>query len=174
VSLRLRIPGWAREGHVTVTAQGRTVPASPGTYFEIRQTWAPNEVVELDLDFGASLWEANPLVEDTLNQVAVRYGPLIYCLESNDLPDGVRLEDVALSSEVARTAFVPQRETIANADVLVLAAPALVVARVKAQAGALYSEADVNPPREIKVKLVPYLAWGNRGDTDMTVWIPVR
>jgi DUF1680 family protein len=29
-------------------------------------------------------------------------------------------------------------------------------------------------PRPISIKLVPYFAWGNRGDTEMTVWLPVR
>ena len=34
------------------------------------------------------LMEANPLVEEDLNQVAVQRGPVVYCLESPDLPPG--------------------------------------------------------------------------------------
>ena len=38
----------------------------------------------------------------------------------------------------------------------------------------LYREVEPRAPRPITVKAVPYYAWGNRGDTDMSVWIPVR
>jgi DUF1680 family protein len=176
VALRLRIPGWARQGQVTVRENGKAVPGfpEPGSYFELKGTWAPNDTVEVDIPYGASLWEANPLVEDTLNQVAVRYGPLVYCLETAGLPKGVRLEDVALSSEVARKAFAPRREMISNAEVVTLTVPALEIARPRPAGGALYREADPAPPRDIEVTLAPYFAWGNRGDAEMTVWLPVR
>ena len=26
---------------------------------------------------------------------------------------------------------------------------------------------------DVKIRLIPYYAWGNRGETDMTVWLPV-
>lgn len=176
VTLKLRIPGWSREGRVAVSVNGRPVEGTPrpGSYFEVQRTWSANDVVELDLPFGASVWESNPLVEENLNQVAVRYGPLVYCLESEDLPKGVRMEDVALSSAVSRDAFEPRMETIAGAGVMTLTVPALQIPRAQGADAALYSEADPAPPRNIKVKLVPYYAWGNRGESEMTVWIPVR
>jgi DUF1680 family protein len=176
VTLKLRIPGWTREGRAAVTVNGRPVDGTPrpGSYFEIQRTWSANDVVELNLPFGASVWESNPLVEENLNQVAVRYGPLVYCLESQDLPPGVRMEDVALSSAVSRDAFEPKMETVSGASLMTLTVPALQIPRVEGADAALYSEADPAPPRNIRVKLVPYYAWGNRGDSEMTVWIPVR
>jgi DUF1680 family protein len=33
---------------------------------------------------------------------------------------------------------------------------------------------DPAPPRTIPLTLIPYFAWDNRGDTEMTVWLPVR
>jgi len=38
----------------------------------------------------------------------------------------------------------------------------------------LYREVAPAEVKSINIKLVPYFAWGNRGDTDMSVWIPVR
>jgi len=38
----------------------------------------------------------------------------------------------------------------------------------------LYREAAARAPRSITLKAVPYYAWGNRGDTDMSVWLPIR
>jgi DUF1680 family protein len=36
----------------------------------------------------------------------------------------------------------------------------------------LYKEVNTNM-QPIKIKLIPYYAWANRGQTDMTVWMPL-
>jgi hypothetical protein len=173
ITLKLRIPGWSRPGAATLSVNGRPVagPLKPGTYFDLERAWRPHDVIELNLNFAPVLMEANPLVEDTLNQVAVKCGPLVYCLESNDLPAGVRLEDVALPLDCR---FTPVREQIAGAELTALAVTALDLPRQARAAGQLYRPVDLAPPRPIQIRLVPYYAWDNRGDTDMTVWLPVR
>jgi len=40
--------------------------------------------------------------------------------------------------------------------------------------GDLCREAALLPAREIRVRFVPYFAGGNRGDTEMSVWLPAR
>jgi uncharacterized protein len=37
----------------------------------------------------------------------------------------------------------------------------------------LYKEVSKKPAEKINVRLVPYYAWGNRGHTEMSVWLPV-
>jgi uncharacterized protein len=131
-------------------------------------------VVALNFEFAPTLWESNPLVEETLDQVAVKYGPLVYCVESNDLPAGVKLTDVALALGRGPKAFTAQREKIESANVLTLTLPAFARERPKWDATQLYREASQPPQRDIGLKFVPYYAWGNRGDTEMTVWLPAR
>ena len=46
------------------------------------------DTVTLHLPMDVRLVKANPLVEELRGQVAVMRGPLLYCLESADLPDG--------------------------------------------------------------------------------------
>jgi DUF1680 family protein len=191
VTLKLRIPGWLHAGAAKVSvvpgSEGRAGPLgppdertaqrsvpTPGSYHEITRTWKTGDTVTLDLRFRPVVLEANPLVEETLNQVAVKYGPLVYCLESNDLPPGVNLRDIAISA-TAPDMFSTQHERIAGADVLTLDIPAVVLSRPAWSPGQLYREAAPAPdPRNIRLKLVPYYAWGNRGDTEMSVWLPVR
>lgn len=175
-TLKLRIPGWLHAGAATLLVNGQPdgTRLVPGTYAGVKRSWRAGDTVTLDLAFQPVLVEANPLVEETLNQVAVKYGPLVYCLESNDLPAGVGLRDVALALDRSPGAFQPQRERIANADVLTLTAPALAFARPAWSPNQLYREAAASTPRPIAVKFVPYYAWGNRGDTEMSVWLPVR
>jgi DUF1680 family protein len=123
--------------------------------------------------FKPTLWEANPLVEETVNQVAIKYGPLVYCVESNDLPEGVKLADVALS--LANPAdFQTSRLTIANTQVLALTLNAVALQRGAWKSDELYREVSSRAPQPIKLTAVPYYAWGNRGDTEMSVWLPAR
>lgn len=176
-SLRLRIPGWLRAGSFSIKVNGAAVASGtgPGSYTDLRRRWKTGDTVQFDMDFRPVLIEANPLVEETLNQVAVKYGPLVYCVESNDLPEGVRIEDVALTvGKAASGPFAARREKIAGADVLTLALPALAFANAPWKSGELYREIGSGAPRELTLKLVPYYAWGNRGDTEMSVWIPAR
>jgi DUF1680 family protein len=176
VALKLRIPGWSRAGQTAVSVNGRPVAGAPepGTYFEVKRTWQPGDAIQIDIKFHPVLLEASPLAEETLNQVAVKNGPLVYCLESNDLPAGVRLEDVALSLGPGHDHFTVRREQIAGAELATLSVPALVLPRDRASPDRLYREADPAPPRPIQLTLIPYYAWDNRGDTEMTVWLPVR
>jgi uncharacterized protein len=175
MTLKLRIPGWLRPGTAELRVNGKTVDGKliPGTYAEVKRTWQAGDVVELGLNFQPAFWEANPLVEETLDQVAVRNGPLIYCIESNDLPAGVRLTDVA-ATLAARPVFRVAQETIAGASVQTLTTTARALQRPAWNSSQLYREVMPAASREISLKLVPYYAWGNRGDTEMTVWMPVR
>jgi DUF1680 family protein len=174
-TLKLRVPGWLKPGSVSIRINGRPagIAAVPGTYADLKRVWHNGDTVQFDMTFKPVMLEANPLVEETLNQVAVKYGPLVYCVESNDLPKDVHLRDVALS--VASPAvFTSQHERIAGADVLTLTVPALALPRAAWTPGQLYREATAQPPQDIRLKLVPYYAWGNRGDTEMSVWLPAR
>ena len=176
VALKLRVPGWLHEGAAALRVNGEAFAAklAPGTYAEVKRAWKSGDVVELIFDFTPTLWEANPLVEETLNQAALRYGPLVYCAESNDLPPNVRLSDVMLGLEAPAREFAKSREKIANAEVMTISAPASVLARPAWGSDALYREIAPAARRSFRLKFVPYFAWGNRGDSEMTVWLPVR
>lgn len=175
VALRLRVPGWLHEGAATLRVNGQPVAATltPGSYAEVKRAWETGDTVELAMEFKPTLWEANPLVEETVDQVAIKYGPLVYCLESNDLPEGVRLTDVALSL-TSPAGFTAVRETIAGAHVLTFSLEALARQDNHWARDQLYREVADRAPRVIRVKAVPYYAWGNRGDTEMSVWLPAR
>jgi DUF1680 family protein len=164
----LRIPQWA--GNASVKVKGEAQPApQAGKYMEIRRAWAAGDVVELDFPMPVRMLEANPNVEETRNQAAIVRGPIVYCLESNDLPQGVRVSDVRLD----RAGKFSERFDKALGGVVVIEGKALAVPSPANWSGQLYRELDPTPTREIDVKLVPYFAWGNRGDSEMSVWLPL-
>jgi len=93
ITLSFRIPGWCKKAIVKVN--GKIQETTTGHYQSIRKSWKTGDKIELILDMPATLLESNPLVEETRNQVAIKRGPIVYCLESADLP-GYNVFDVAI------------------------------------------------------------------------------
>jgi DUF1680 family protein len=113
------------------------------------------------------LLTAHHFVEEATNQVCVVRGPVVYCLESVDLPDGVGIDEVAIPQNTSITE-VPGTGLFAG-HVLLHAGAAIVPRR---QLG-LYAELDRTPASATSVQLVPYALWSNRGHGEMTVWLPL-
>jgi DUF1680 family protein len=167
-ALKLRIPGWVKSASVRINNGAPDISARPASYFEIRKAWKPGDFVDLDLPMPVRVMEANPLVEDDLNQVAVQRGPVVYCLESPDLPAGVKISDVRIPADMHLTARYDR--WLLN-GVVVLEGRALAQSQMDWN-GTLYREmsrAELNP---CNVKFIPYSVWQNRGRSEMTVWLP--
>jgi DUF1680 family protein len=112
--------------------------------------------------------------------LAIERGPLVYCLESADLPDDAELEEIELGPE-ARPEPVARPDLAAGLVGLTLAA----VRRTAPQPGWPYPAVDGSRPAPVDkltvgettplvVGSVPYLAWANRSVDGMRVWIPRR
>ncbi len=170
LTLMVRIPGWASGCVCRVNGQVLVKSHPAGTYLPIQRSWQPDDVVELDFPMDVQMLESHPLVEETRNQLAVRRGPLIYCLESSDLPSGVRLADVVLPSDTQLHArFVPdllQGVTVLEGDLSVRKSPAWK--------DELYRPYLALDTERLPSRLIPYYAWANRGPSEMSVWLPRR
>jgi hypothetical protein len=167
-TLALRIPGWCQR--FTVAVDG--VPVDPEVrdgYARLTREWAPGSSVVLDLAMPARMVAAHPRVDAVRGCVALARGPLVYCLEQADAPDGVGLEDLRLDPAAPVTA-------VAHADAS--PAPVTLAARGVASRPAspvLYR--DHPPPHvdavAVPLTAVPYFRWGNRAAGPMRVFIPV-
>jgi DUF1680 family protein len=166
-ALKLRIPGWAKSASVRINNRPADTSATPGTYFEVRHAWKPGDFVDLDLPMPAQVMTANPFVEETFNQVAVKRGPIVYCLESTDLPHGTRTLDVMIPENIKLAARFDQRLL---GGVAVLEGKALCRTNEN-WSGPLYREMRPAADSPVNLRLIPYFVWGNRGPSDMTVWM---
>ncbi|MFC3362365.1 glycoside hydrolase family 127 protein [Pedobacter fastidiosus] len=90
-SMFFRIPGWTHDAQIKINGKIVDAKTASGTYAEVNRVWRAGDVVELNLPMEAQLIESNPLVEENRNQVAVKRGPIVYCLESADLPGKIFL-----------------------------------------------------------------------------------
>ncbi|MNX74797.1 Non-reducing end beta-L-arabinofuranosidase [compost metagenome] len=166
-SMFFRIPGWASTATLKVNGQTENLVLTPGTYAELNRRWKAGDQVELVLPMEAQLVESNPLVEETRNQVAVKRGPVVYCLESQDLP-GKRIFNVFIPAKIDLKASPIQ---IDGANMMSLEGNAQLIEN-KDWKNVLYrplNESNTTTP----IRLVPYFAWGNRGHSEMSVWLPV-
>jgi DUF1680 family protein len=167
-TLFLRVPAWGPGATVNVNGRPEQ-PPPPGRYAEVSRAWKAGDVVELHLPLRPRLVQAHPLVEEARNQVAVLRGSVVYCLESLDLPKEVGVQAVALPRAVQLT---PRFDPALLGGVTVLEGTAEATAE-PAWGNELYREFRPADPRTLGVKLIPYYAWGNRGPSEMTVWMPL-
>lgn len=166
-SLKLRIPGWAKDATVRLNLQPAQSVKSAG-YFDIRRQWRAGDMVDLELPMPVRTMEANPLVEETLNQVAFQRGPVVYCLESPDLPPGARISDVRVPAGVK---FLARFDRRLLGGVVVLDGKVLTRAG-ESWDGKLYREVQPDKYQTNNVKFIPYCVWQNRCPSEMSVWLP--
>jgi uncharacterized protein len=134
----------------------------------VHRSWKSGDVIILNLPMPAVLIAANPLVEETRGQAAVRRGPVVYCLESPDLGSDRSIFDIAMPLNPDLHA-VPM--TIGHSHLMALEGTAKWLPIQAADSGKLYHEVSKEPAKDIPIRLIPYFAWANRGPSDMTVWM---
>ena len=165
--LNLRIPGWSSGTSLTINGEGVAV-TDPGTYTRVQREWRAGDEIVLDLPMPVRVLRGHRLAEELTGQIAVQRGPVVYCLESADVPDGVLLEQAAwrrgsalspVPTEIAGT-----RVTALEGELQVLPIP---------DSDALYDDLEDDAVSTAPARLVPYFAWGNRGPGEMSVWLPV-
>jgi len=174
-TLFLRIPGWSSK--TTVTLEGKPAPGKPkpGEYFAIHREWNGESTVRLQLDVTPHLVAANPLVREDYGKVAVRRGPLLYCLEQMDQEDRASIFDVALSPSAGPGwGFTSEFRPDMLDGIVVLKHQGRATAKPLSEEP-LYHTMESTPQnegKEVNLTFIPYYAWANRLPGPMEVWIP--
>jgi DUF1680 family protein len=150
--LSLRIPAWAAGAELAVNGQPAGEGVEPGGYARIRRQWSPGDVVTLTLPMPPRLTRPDERIDAVRGCLAIERGPLVYCLEQADQPEGalvdqVRIEDGPLAA-VAEPGLL--------GGITVVEAPGRTSARGE----------------PVTLRAVPYFTWANRELGAMRVWIP--
>ena len=173
-AMKIRIPGWARGQAVpsdlyrfadnlqpgyTVKVNGKTVESGIDKgYFTISRKWRKGDMIELSLDMPPRLVAANNKVEADRGMLAVERGPMVYCAEWPDNP-GTDLFSI----------LMPRKPQLSVSDEKAPGGADIITAGVQK----LSYDADGRlQTQDATVKLIPYYAWANRGEGQMTVWLP--
>ncbi|MBQ5606344.1 MAG: glycoside hydrolase family 127 protein [Prevotella sp.] len=165
-TLKLRIPAWCEGATVSVNGEACNIDTQSESYIAVSRKWKKGDVLTLNMPMKTKLIEANPLVEESRGQIAVQRGPVVYCLESNDI-NGLDIDNIAIPLDAK---FTPVEINIDGSRIMALDTEAYN--RTEASwKNVLYREVS-NKKNKVKIRLIPYYAWGNRGKSEMTVWIP--
>ncbi len=165
-TLKLRIPGWARGAKASVNGKAVAVePATINGYLSISRLWRQGDVVSLDLPMPPERIYAHPSVSKDVGRVALKRGPLVYCVEETDNPGGP-VQRLKLPRQSAIEA--EQRDDIFD-GIVTLAAEARRL-RDGDWRDTLYR---TEPPAEAPARLtaLPYYLWNNRERGSMMVWL---
>jgi DUF1680 family protein len=168
-AINIRIPGWARNRPVpsdlysyvgieemepTLAVNGESVGLILEKGFApIHRTWQTGDVIEIDLPMPIRRVTAHDSVQDDRGKVALERGPIVYCAEWVD--NGGRVLDLVLPDDAD---LHPKFEADLLGGVVV----------VRGQAVRL-DDGEIAPH---EILAVPYHVWANRGEGEMTVWIP--
>ncbi|WP_121356546.1 glycoside hydrolase family 127 protein [Flavisolibacter nicotianae] len=174
-NLLLRIPGWAQDqvvpsdlyqfagaasGKVAIRINGQPVDYTiQKGYAVLNRKWKNGDVVKVDLPMEVRTVTANEKLAADAGKVAVERGPLVYCAEAID--NGGRAANILLPAS-ARYNQEVKPEMLNGVVVIRTVAPVVQVSSDKT------SVATSARP----VTLIPYYAWANRGEGEMTVWFP--
>ena len=162
--VKVRIPGWCKKARLRIN--GEQVQGKPEHgYITLHRTWKKGDTIALDLDMPPERLYAHPGVIMDAGRVALKRGPLVYCVEEIDNPGG-RVQRLKLPRK--SDLYVVQRNDIFGG-----------VVQLEAKADAI-SESDwsglyrTRPPAQSPSSLtaIPYYLWANRGQGSMVVWIP--
>ncbi len=155
--IALRIPGWCQKYNVKV--DNATVKPKLNNGFIFIKCENKKIAIELNLEMKAVLNEANPLIQENFGRVAVTYGPFVYCLE--DIDTDYKISEISLSKNLNETVKYVEffRANILEVD-----------AFVQENFNGLYRPLK-NDKTPIRLMLVPYYAFANRGEADMAVWL---
>ncbi len=168
-SILLRVPEWATNSTVVINNES-AISMVEGTYHRISRKWSPGDTLAINFPIGPRRIYSHPRITNNSGRVSLARGPLIYCLESAD----------QTGSSVFDLALAPNTEIAATYDPNLLGGLTLLKASgtelERTSISSLYSDSrtDQNGSKPKELIAIPYYAWGNRGDSQMQVWIPEK
>jgi uncharacterized protein len=174
LTVHVRIPGWARNEPVPSDLYRFLDPAGPAPsirvngapvamtidrgFVAIDRTWAPGDVMALDLPMPVRRIVSNDQVLANRNRVALQRGPIVFAAEWPDNPDGKVRNLLLPDGHALASAFRPD----------LLNGVQVVTGRA---VGLALDAAGTVQRRDQPFMAIPYATWANRGRGQMTVWL---
>ncbi|WP_020568217.1 glycoside hydrolase family 127 protein [Neolewinella persica] len=165
--IKLRIPGWAAGTKVSLNGVEVKEEAIAGNYLIVNRLWNFGDVILIDMPLDIKLIGGHPRIEEVRNQVAIQRGPMIYCLESPDLPAETSILDVYLP---AGQKLKPEHRPDLLGGLTTISG---TVKLREHPTDKMYHTTGKPAWKTVSTSFLPYYAWSNRGKSEMTVWLPV-
>ncbi len=130
-------------------------------YVRLTRKWKDGDAIELNLPMPVRRVAANDSVRADRGRIALQRGPIVYCLESPDNPDGH-----------VRSLMLPDNAPLAASFELGLLNGVEVIRGSGFQVASDEQDATSGETTAKDSSRHPYFAWANRGRSEMMVWVP--
>lgn len=175
--MAIRIPGWAQNQPLpgdlyrftdqdktlfTLLVNGKAVAYKlVDGYAIVRQEWKKGDQIQLELPMPVRQVVANTQVAADVDKVALQRGPIVYCAEWPDFPDG----------HVLNLIVSPKTQLTASYRPDVLGGVTLIDGQAQQSRRTTDNGIAVTDAR---FQAIPYFAWANRGSGEMAVWFGTK
>ena len=116
-------------------------------YLPIKRIWNPGDLLKLKFEMALNMRATHHKVRATMGQVALSYGPLVYCLESVDNP-GINIFMTLLDPGSLYTEF---DDDLFDGTTIIRG----------------------HTTEKEPLTFIPYYLWANRGESAMTVYVGI-
>lgn len=174
--LKLRIPGYVRNRPVPsdlytymkdekqnfdihVNGKKLDFTIDEKGYVTITRNWNTGDQIEINFPMEIEVVKSHPGLKENIGTLAIERGPLLYCAEWPDNPNGKVL---SLMVDPNST-FKLKKSDILNG---------IYTIEGKARQASRKLDGSINVSKKQKLKLIPYHLWNNRGPGEMSVWLP--
>lgn len=163
-TLKLRLPSWAvGENSLTINGEAYSATAGEDGYVAITRTWNPGDVIAIDFPMSVQFVRNGDVIPTNKGLVAITRGPITYCVEQKD--SATTLDLICINEETSNfsTEFVTNfvsDNTYKTAELQVLKVTSKKI-----------SDYQSGKDTTISFRMIPYLAWSNRGADAMKVYL---
>ncbi|HZY40058.1 MAG TPA: glycoside hydrolase family 127 protein [Mucilaginibacter sp.] len=175
INLRIRIPGWAQNEAIPSDLYSYETPSAQKIdikvngisvdykmekgYAVLSKKWKKGDKIELNLPMNVQRVIANASLKDDTSKIALQRGPIMYCAEWKD-NDGKATNIIVPKDAVFETEYEP---TLLNG---------VIVLKAKVKSVNIDTASQTISTETKTMTAIPYYAWANRGEGEMTVWFP--
>ena len=157
IKLHFRIPSYSENFQLYCNGEEQELKVNNGyAYVEICE----NSRIDIQFDMPVAFLHANYKVSADVGKVAIKRGPIVYCLEEID--NGPDLQCIYLSS---KEAHVRKSRSFPECFEIELQGRRLI-----SKSEGLYSS-DGLSYSDVNIQAIPYAYWNNRREGEMLVWI---
>ena len=177
-TVNLRIPGWARneaspgnslyrfnkniddQTQIYINGKKLDYKITNKGYVEISRKWKKGDKISISFPMEIREVMCNPLAKANIGKVAIQRGPIVYCAEGIDQehPQDV-MQAVVENIDHMHIIYDSNLGSGMNR----------IVGNVKRASRTLDKGIELH---DMKINMIPYHAWANRGLTPMRVWFP--
>ena len=173
-TLSLRVPEWCANAVVSIGAE-KLAESGPGT-IELTRSWSAGDRITLDMAMPPRATVPDPRIDAVRGTIALERGPLVYAIEDADLPEGTSVESLEVPESPNLESSVQAEHglgelTWITVDAQLRGDPPATKWPYRHRHAATAGTAASKP---IRVRALPYFAWGNRAGLGMRIWLPTR